>query len=467
MAKTPPFSLCNEFCVGGGGASGAKVQSDYNQNDKTKPDYIKNKPSIKNSEHGGMVLDNTEVNKAYSPRAIVSGDRSTVGSLGYKMTTISNVEASVAMIALTSLEGLKVGQRVNIRTTNPHINVGAITDIYPENFAIEVKYDTPQTIEYEEDTVDEPDKSKMYNYLTVVDHPELGNIFIGFNSLAVGEECMVLEKDGVAFGRKTIVCGEYGFAANRGNKAGYAAASFGLNTKALANCTFTTGIGTEATGIGASAKGEKTKAPGMFSSAEGTESQSPGMYSHAQNRKTISSGDYSHSEGSETESIGVASHAQNALTKAIGNYSSAGGIETKSIGKASNSWGTQTESIGENSHSDGFKTKSRGYCAVSDGVETEANGYASSSHGYHTVADSDYQSVRGTYNEIDSEGKYLDMVGNGYSPSNRSNAYTLDKQGNVWFAGNVECAGVILKSPNGTRFKVTVSDDGTLTTSKM
>lgn len=467
MAKTPPFSLCNEFCVGGGGASGAKVQSDYNQNDKTKPDYIKNKPNIKNSEHGGVVLDNTEVNKAYSPRAIAGGDRSTAGSLGYKMAAISNIEASVAMITLTSLGGLKVGQRVNIRTATPHINVGAITEIYPENFAIRVKCDVPQTITYEEDTADDPDNSKMYNYLTVVDHPELGNIFIGFNSLSVGEECMVLEKDGVAFGRKTIVRGEYGFAANRGNEAGYAAASFGLNTKALANCTFTTGKETEATGIGASAKGEKTKAIGWFSSVEGSESQSPGMYSHAQNRKTISTGDYSHSEGSETESIGVASHAQNALTKAIGNYSSAGGIETKSIGKASNSNGTQTEAIGENSRSDGFKTKSRGYCATSDGVETEANGYASSSHGYHTIAGSDYQCVRGTYNEIDSEGKFLDIVGNGYSPSNRGNAYTLDKDGNARFAGTVEAAGVILKSPNGTRFKLTVNDDGTLTTAKI
>lgn len=75
MAKTPPFSLCNEFCVGGGGASNAKdvkydnktsglkadnvggaideictkmndidTAKDWNQNDPKKADYIKNRP---------------------------------------------------------------------------------------------------------------------------------------------------------------------------------------------------------------------------------------------------------------------------------------------------------------------------------------------------------------------------------------------------------------------------------------
>lgn len=84
MAKTPPFSLCNEFCVGGGGgtATDAKkvkydntnsgleadnvnsaideiydkmgnadtVQADYNQNDSTQPDYIKSRPFYEGSE---------------------------------------------------------------------------------------------------------------------------------------------------------------------------------------------------------------------------------------------------------------------------------------------------------------------------------------------------------------------------------------------------------------------------------
>lgn len=35
------------------------------------------------------------------------------------------------------------------------------------------------------------------------------------------------------------------------------------------------------------------------------------------------------------------------------------------------------------------------------------------------------------------------------------------------YAGTVEATGLILKSPNGTRYKVTVNDDGTLATAKV
>lgn len=41
MAKTPPFSLCNEFCVGGGGgASNAKDVKYDNKNSGLKADNV-------------------------------------------------------------------------------------------------------------------------------------------------------------------------------------------------------------------------------------------------------------------------------------------------------------------------------------------------------------------------------------------------------------------------------------------
>ena len=58
MAKTPPFSLCNEFCVGGGGNPNSKTtQSDYEQNDSSKPDYIKNRPFYDDASEGVKQLD--------------------------------------------------------------------------------------------------------------------------------------------------------------------------------------------------------------------------------------------------------------------------------------------------------------------------------------------------------------------------------------------------------------------------
>lgn len=70
-----------------------------------------------------------------------------------------------------------------------------------------------------------------------------------------------------------------------------------------------------------------------------------------------------------------------------------------------------------------------------------ALGHVSHSEGYNTIATGDYQHVQGRWNEIDKENKYADIVGNGSSKNVRSNAYTLDWNGNAWFAGNIKIGG--------------------------
>lgn len=53
----------------------------------------------------------------------------------------------------------------------------------------------------------------------------------------------------------------------------------------------------------------------------------------------------------------------------------------------------------------------------------------------NTVANGRYQHVQGKYNIADTTS--LDIIGNGTTNNNRSNAYTLDTNGNAWFAGEV------------------------------
>jgi hypothetical protein len=87
------------------------------------------------------------------------------------------------------------------------------------------------------------------------------------------------------------------------------------------------------------------------------------------------------------------------------------------------------------------------------------------------------QHVQGEYNIKDSSiflsgihagrSKYAHIVGNGTSDSARSNAHTLDWDGNAWYAGTVECTGIILTSPNGTKYQISVADDGTLSANAM
>lgn len=68
----------------------------------------------------------------------------------------------------------------------------------------------------------------------------------------------------------------------------------------------------------------------------------------------------------------------------------------------------------------------------------------------HTVASGENQLVFGKYNVKDTENKYACIIGNGTDSSDakRSNAYTIDWNGNAWFAGEVE--GV----KNGTTHKL-------------
>lgn len=68
--------------------------------------------------------------------------------------------------------------------------------------------------------------------------------------------------------------------------------------------------------------------------------------------------------------------------------------------------------------------------------------------GLMTVASGENQLVFGKYNVKDTENKYAHIVGNGTSDTARSNAHTVDWNGNAWFAGDVE--GI----KNGTTHKL-------------
>lgn len=70
------------------------------------------------------------------------------------------------------------------------------------------------------------------------------------------------------------------------------------------------------------------------------------------------------------------------------------------------------------------------------------NGKSSSAEGLETVAAGDYSHVQGKYNEIDAEGKYAHIVGNGTDDWSRSNAHTVDWEGNAWYAGKVTADGI-------------------------
>ena len=166
---------------------------------------------------------------------------------------------------------------------------------------------------------------------------------------------------------------------------------------------------------------------GNYSIALGFCTGASGYYSFSQGRKTKATGDYSHAEAYDTTASGNASHAEGIGTTASGNASHAEGYGTK----ASNYY----------SHSEGCGAIASGIISHAEGFGTKASGGYSHVEGSYTTASSSNQHVQGKYNIEETENKYAHIVGNGTSDTARSNAHTLDWDGNAWFKGNVSIDG--------------------------
>lgn len=155
---------------------------------------------------------------------------------------------------------------------------------------------------------------------------------------------------------------------------------------------------------------------------------------------------------------------------ASGEASHAEGIKTTASGKYSHAEGMETKAEGYQSHSEGFKTTAKGDHSHTEGSLTSATKTGAHAEGIWTIASSAYQHVQGQYNVEDTTGTYAHIVGNGTKETLRSNAHTLDWNGNAWYAGTVEGTAMIVKSStegSSKRFKITVDDSGAITATEI
>lgn len=230
------------------------------------------------------------------------------------------------------------------------------------------------------------------------------------------------------------------------------------------------GVNTQALGYASHSEGYYTQALGERAHSEGYRTKAQGHESHTEGASTLTTGAYSHAEGANTQANGEASHVEGRNSKANGRNAHAEGMTTIADGVSSHTEGTSTKAQAENAHSEGFNSIAKGINSHSEGKQTEANGYCSHAEGESSIADGDqshaegsgtkakhlcshtegvgtessssYQHVGGTYNVVDDgEVGYLHIIGNGTSESSRSNAYTLDKKGNGWLAGDLRLGG--------------------------
>ena len=266
--------------------------------------------------------------------------------------------------------------------------------------------------------------------------------------------------------------GDYSHAEGNGTTAsGEASHAEGTDTTASDTFSHAEGYGTTASGYVSHAEGQTTTASGTYSHAEGSTNTASGIASHAEGMDAKASGDYSHAEGQTTTASGDYSHAEGYGASASGNTSHAEGRSTRATSTDASATSTTSTTKGAYTHAEGYGTVAYGTCSHAEGNGTKASGNASHAEGYSTVASgntshaegycatssgvrshaegsgttatSKSQHVQGEYNILDTEGssttrgKYAHIVGNGTSDSARSNAHTLDWDGNAWYAGDI------------------------------
>lgn len=159
------------------------------------------------------------------------------------------------------------------------------------------------------------------------------------------------------------------------------------------------------------------------------------------------------SVGSATEdnsyTMGTNAFAEGSGTKASGFSSHAEGNSTTADGTMSHAEGSGTTASGTLAHAEGGGTTASGTTSHAEGNSTTASGDSSHAEGEFTIANHLSQHVFGEYNEVDTSsaaasarGTYVEIVGNGTNTS-RSNARTLDWEGNEVLAGGLTTGGYI------------------------
>jgi hypothetical protein len=160
------------------------------------------------------------------------------------------------------------------------------------------------------------------------------------------------------------------------------------------------------------------------------------------------------------EDIGGMSVAEGVYTRASGWASHSEGFATVASGPTSHAEGSSSAARGETSHAEGA-SNADGDFSHSEGYYVYAVGDYSHAQNYRTYAEGDSQTVIGKYNVRDTTSALI--IGNGTGITARSNALTVDWDGNVSAAGGAtlsDSATVTRDTSGDTGFIATRSDTG-------
>lgn len=194
--------------------------------------------------------------------------------------------------------------------------------------------------------------------------------------------------------------------------------------------------------------------------ASGYSTQAIADCAHAEGELTVADGESAHAEGSSTKAYGEGSHSEGMNTECNGGAAChAEGHNTSLKGEG---YGMHVEGesctidVGDGAPAHG--THAEGYhCKIYLYEDLDANPYystdASGAHaeGYYSIAGDIGQHAGGTFNkehlrssheQVYTDSSILEVIGNGTAENKRSDARTLDRAGNGWFAGDLTCDAV-------------------------
>ncbi len=149
----------------------------------------------------------------------------------------------------------------------------------------------------------------------------------------------------------------------------------------------------------------------------GKDNNVTGLYAAAVNRDNSAAGNNAFVEGYGNSASGNQSHAEGNGTVASAPQSHAEGWGTKATNNGAHAEGDETVASGKYSHAEGESCESRGDYSHAEGLGNIAAFVASH--------------VCGKYATIDSSGTLIFQVGIGTSASQRVDAITIDRQGNI------------------------------------
>ena len=212
---------------------------------------------------------------------------------------------------------------------------------------------------------------------------------------------------------ESVPVGNYSFGVGYSVTAsGFCSMAIGFQLTSSANYSVATGFSTTASGFSSTAIGDQTISSGRTSTAMGFKTQASGDYSTSMGRNVIASGDYSFA-------VGIDSIASGYSSISIGGNAIASGWGSIAMGR-------NVISSGDYSFATGLRTIVSNMCNVVIGKYNRAtrSGSGTDDNPYIYTDPGDYALIIGN--------------GTGDETENRSNALTVDWDGNLWIAGTLK-----------------------------